>query len=126
MSIFFELPIHLRQQWWNANTWQEREAVEEEFHKMKEDAVETKVNVADLYQEALEVIRIPAWHALETKLSGPDANRVAESLRSYLAALRSEHEAWKVFAKGGPHSELDKAHKLAHKTLADLNALVID
>jgi hypothetical protein len=122
MSIFFELPIHLRQQWWNANTWQEREAVEEEFHKMKEDAVE-KVNVADLYQEALEVIRIPTWHALETKLS---SDRVADSLRSYLAALRAEHEAWKVFAKGGPHSELDKAHKLAHKTLADLNALVID
>jgi len=125
MSIFFELPMNLRQQWWNANTWQEREAVEEEFHKMKEEAVE-KVNVADLYQEALEVIQIPAWHALETKLSSPGSTQVVVRLQAYLAALRAEREAWKVFAKGGPHSELDKAHKRAHKALAELNALVID
>ena len=122
MSIFFELPMNLRERWWSANTLEEREAVEAEFHNMKKDAVE-KVNVADLYREALEVIRIPSWTKLETKLS---SDRVAESLRSYLDALRAEREAWKVFAKGGPHSELDKAHKLAHKTLAELNSLVID
>jgi len=121
MSIFFELPMNLRERWWSANTLEEREAVEAEFHKMKEEAVE--VNVADLYREALDVIRIPAWHALETKLS---SDRVAESLRSYLDALRAEREAWKVFTNGGPHSELDKAHKRAHKALAELNALVID
>ena len=125
MSIFFELPMHLRQQWWNANTWQEREAVEEEFHNMKKDEVE-KVNVADLYREALEVIRIPSWTNLETKLSGPDPSPVVAPLRSYLDALLAEREAWKVFAKGGHHSELDKAHKRAHKALAKLKALVID
>ena len=122
MSIFFELPMNLRERWWSANTLEEREEVEAEFHNMKYDAVE-KVNVADLYQEALEVIRIPAWHALETKLT---TLHVADSLRSYLAALRAEREAWKVFTNGGPHSELDKAHKRTHKALAELNALVID
>jgi hypothetical protein len=113
MSIFFKLPMNLRERWWSANTLEEREAVEAEFH----------LDLKALYQEALDVIRIPAWHALETKLS---SDRVAESLRSYLAALRAEREAWEVFTNGGPHSELDKAHKLAHKTLAQLNALVID
>ncbi len=113
MSIFFELPMNLRERWWNANTWQEREAVEAEFH----------MGLKALYQEALDVIRIPAWHALETKLT---TLHVAESLRSYLDALRAEREAWKVFTNGGPHSELDKAHKRAHKALAELNALVID
>lgn len=125
MSIFFELPMNLRERWWSANTLEEREAVEAEFHNMKYDAVE-KVNVADLYREALEVIRIPSWTKLETKLSEPDPSLVVAPLRSYLAALRAEREAWEVFANGGPHSELDKAHKRAHKALAELNALLID
>lgn len=116
MSIFFELPMNLRERWWSANTLEEREAVEVEYH----------LGLKALYLEALEVIRIPAWLDLETKLAGPDSHRVAESLRSYLDALLAEREAWKVFAKGGPHSELDKAHKQAHKTLAELKALVID
>ena len=120
MSIFFELPMNLRERWWSANTLEEREAVEEEF--LNANLVDLKA----LYLDALEVIRIPAWLELETKLSGPDANRVAASLRSYLAALLAEREAWKVFAKGGPHSELDKAHKHAHKTLAELLAVLSD
>jgi hypothetical protein len=124
MSIFFELPMNLRERWWSANTLEEREAVEVEYH------LGLKALYLDglkaLYLEALEVIRIPAWPDLETKLSGPDSHRVAESLRSYLDALLAEREAWKDFAKGGPHSELDKAHKQAHKTLAELKALVSD
>jgi hypothetical protein len=126
MSIFFELPMHLRDRWWSANTLEEREAVEAEFHKMKEEAVESKVNVADLYQEALEVIRIPAWPALETKLSSPGSTQVVVRLQAYLDALRAEHEAWKVFSKGGPHSELRKTHKLCWNTLDELRTLVID
>ena len=116
MSIFFELPMNLRERWWSANTLEEREAVEEEY----------RVELKALYIEALEVIRIPAWPELETKLSGPVPKRVAESLRTYLDALLAEREAWKDFAKGRVHSELDKAHKHAHKTLAELKALVSD
>jgi hypothetical protein len=124
MSIFFELPMNLRERWWSANTLEEREAVEAEFHKTEEDAVE--VNVADLYREALEVIRIPSWPALETKLSGPGSSQVVVRLQAYLDALRTEREAWKVFAKGGPHSELRKTHKLCWNTLDELRTLVID
>ena len=50
MSIFFELPMNLRERW-SANTLEEREAVEEEF----------RIDLKALYLEALEVIRIPAW-----------------------------------------------------------------
>ena len=124
MSIFFELPMNLRERWWSANTLEEREAVEVEYH------LGLKALYLDglkaLYLEALEVIRIPAWPDLETKLSGPDSHRVAESLRSYLAALRVEREAWKVFAKGGPHSELQKTHKLCWNTLDELRAVLSD
>ena len=56
MSIFFELPMNLRERW-SANTLEEREAVEEEF----------RIDLKALYLEALEVIRIPAWPDLETK-----------------------------------------------------------
>jgi hypothetical protein len=31
MSIFFQLPMDLRERWWSAITWDEREAVEAEF-----------------------------------------------------------------------------------------------
>ena len=114
MSIFFELPMNLRER--SANTLEEREAVEEEF----------RVDLKALYLEALEVIRIPAWPELETKLANPGSTQVVARLQAYLAALRVEREAWKVFAKGGPHSELDKAHKHAHKTLDELCAVLSD
>ena len=116
MSIFFELPMNLRERWWSANTLEEREAVEEEY----------RLGLKALYLEALEVIRIPAWPELETKLAGPGSSQVEASLRSYLAALRVEREAWKVFAKGGPHSELKKTHKLCWTKLDELSALLTD
>jgi len=31
MSIFFQLPMDLRERWWSAITWDERQAVEAEF-----------------------------------------------------------------------------------------------
>ena len=113
MSIFFELPMNLRER--SANTLEEREAVEE-----------YRLELKALYLEALEVIRIPVWPELETKLANPGSTQVVARLRSYLDALRVEREAWKVFAKGGPHSELQKTHKLCWNTLDELRAVLSD
>lgn len=137
MSVFFELPIHLRQRWWNANTWQEREAVEEEFHKMKENAAAelhkdethkqdavSNANGADLYREALQVIGIPSCPKLEEKLCGPDPDQTSDRLRTYLAAFKAERQAWKVFAAGAHHSVLEVAQELKRKTLAELDAAI--
>jgi len=33
MSVFFQLPMDLRERWWSAITWDEREAVEREFEE---------------------------------------------------------------------------------------------
>ena len=116
MSIFFELPMNLRERWWSANTLEEREAVEVEYH----------LGLKALYLEALEVIRIPAWPELETKLANPGSTQVVARLQAYLDALRVEREAWKLFAKGGPHSELQKTHKLCWNTLDELRAVLSD
>lgn len=114
MSIFFELPMNLRER--SANTLEEREAVEEEY----------RLELKALYLEALEVIRIPAWPELETKLANPGSSQVVARLQAYLDALRVEREAWKVFTKGGPHSELQKTHNLCWNTLDELRAVLSD
>jgi len=40
MSVFFQLPMDLRERWWSAITWDEREAVEREFEERKKPAPE--------------------------------------------------------------------------------------
>jgi len=40
MSIFFQLPMDLRERWWSAITWDERQAVEDEFN-----STQVKLNI---------------------------------------------------------------------------------
>ena len=111
MSIFFELPMHLREQWWSANTLEEREAVESVFRKTGKSLCEPE------YNEALKLLGIEEWPELKTKLA---STQVIGYLRSYLAAFRAEREAWKGF---DDHSILE-AQNHTRQTLDDLNAVL--
>jgi len=83
------------------------------------------MSYAEEYADALRQLRIPEWPALHEKLS-TDANvaNIVQHLRSYLAAHHAHREAWKVFANGGHHSQLDMAYDHKINTLEEWKLLL--
>ena len=83
MSIFYELPLDLRERWWSANTLTEREAVETEFRDLK--TAEVPVQYAPDYREALDMLDSSLWDPLKNGLID-QGDTVHEVLKSYVAA----------------------------------------
>lgn len=84
MSIFFDLPMNLRELWWGANTLEDREAVEEEFRVAKSAEVPEKY--AQDYKKMLTVMGSFLWTPLKHGLCSEQGEQVGKAMKSFLEA----------------------------------------
>lgn len=101
MSNLFELPMPLRERWWNSISLEERELIEIEFRETTN--LEVPEHSSD-YKEMTLIMAPFLWIPLKNGLCGEKSEQVAQAMKVYLAAyaetnkLRTEfdalNEAW--------------------------------
>ncbi len=84
MSIFFELPMALRERWWRSNTLEEREAIE--IHFRETTSLEVPDDVSSDYKEMMLIMAPFLWIPLKKGLCGKQSKQVVEAMKAYLSA----------------------------------------